>query len=65
MREKKIYVLMGNSEAIIYRKGSYNDCLKKLHHIQPFSWDYALKWGGWKIVEYNPTKHNKYQNVGS
>ena len=28
---------------------TYNEALMKLHKLSPFSWDYSMKYGGWKI----------------
>jgi hypothetical protein len=30
-----------------------NDALAQLHKAQPFSWDYAFKYGGWGLIEVN------------
>ena len=45
----------GNTLSILYHdgvekfRGTYNECLMKLHNLQGQSWDYAFKYGGWTI----------------
>lgn len=43
------YLLMQDGKYICH--GTYNDVLFKLQQLQPFSYEYATTWGGYKIVE--------------
>ena len=43
----KEYVLFKDSKIIF--KGTYNECLVKLHNIQGQSWEHALKYDGYLI----------------
>ena len=49
METKKVFVLYRDNESI-FRGNNYNDCLIWLHQIQGQSWDYALTYGGYKII---------------
>ena len=35
----------------VYKSSSYDDAYYKILDLQPFSIDYALKWGGYLIKE--------------
>ena len=44
-----MYNLLLNNEKIY--TGTQFECMYKLQQIQPFSYDYATTWGGYKIVK--------------
>lgn len=39
-------------------RGTYNECLMKLHRLQGQSWEYAFKYGGWTIGEQEEQKND-------
>lgn len=49
----------GNTPSILYHdgvekfRGTYNECLMKLHRLQSQSWDWAMKHEGWTIKPIN------------
>lgn len=49
-----MYKLLHEGKEIF--KGSHFECLYKLQRIQPFSYDYATKYGSYKIVECKTNK---------
>jgi len=46
-----IYLLLHEEKEVF--RGSQFECLYKLQRIQPFSYDYATRWGGYKIIQEN------------
>lgn len=44
-----MYILLKDSEQIY--KGTYNECLFYLQKIQSFSFEWAIKYGGYSIKQ--------------
>jgi len=47
-KKRKIYRIYQDGK-LKGKAKSLNEALMKVHKLQPFSWDYAMKYGGWKI----------------
>jgi hypothetical protein len=45
----RMYVLKKDGH-IRAERASYNDCLKILHELAPYSWHHAMKHEGWSIA---------------
>lgn len=48
-------ILLYENKPVFY--GTHNECFVELQRIQPYSWDFATRWGGYKVV-----KQKDYKN---